>query len=61
MKIKMRTLMCGPKGTWHPGQTVDLALHVAQDLVNGGFATAIDLLPKQEEKREPKKPERKST
>lgn len=61
MRVKLRTVMSGPNGTYHPGQTVDFALHIAQDLINGGFATAVDQLPKPEEKRDPKKQERRST
>lgn len=57
MRVKLRTLMSGPKGTYHPGQTADLAQHIAQDLINGGFALAVDQLPRAPEPRKRPKPE----
>lgn len=38
MKIRMKTLMCGPSGTAMPGEVIDRPLQEAEALVKGGFA-----------------------
>lgn len=43
MKIKIKTIMAGPDGAFQPGDTPDLAKGVAQALVDGGFAEAIEM------------------
>lgn len=55
MKIKMRTLSCGPDGTMHPDKVYEVAKKDAEELIKGGFAVAVD----EDKKPEDKKPEDK--
>lgn len=40
MKVKLRTLYCGPRGSFQPGQTVDFDEASAQALIAGGYGEA---------------------
>lgn len=42
MKVQMKTIMCGPDGTGHPGQVVDVDDDRAIALVEGGYAEFIE-------------------
>lgn len=41
MKVKLRTLYCGPRGSFQPGQTVDFDEASAKELIAGGYGEAI--------------------
>ena len=53
MKIKLRTLVANPDGVFQPGTVVDFPEWSAKQLVNGGFAEALEITPP------PKKPKKK--
>jgi len=42
VRIKLRTTYASPKGAYGPGSVIDLPDAQARDLVEGGYATAID-------------------
>ena len=42
MKIRMKTIMAGPDGVVLAGQIVDLPAAKAIELLNGGYAHAVD-------------------
>lgn len=41
MKVKMRTIMSGPRGTYLPGDTVTVDAAVGSEMVRTGFAEAV--------------------
>ena len=53
MKIKLRTLVANPDGVFQPGTVVDFPEWSAKQLVDGGFAEALETAPP------PKKPKKK--
>jgi len=53
MKIKLRTLVANPDGVFQPGTVVDFPDWSAKQLVNGGYAEALEITPS------PKKPRKK--
>lgn len=59
MKIKMRTLMAGPDGTFQPGQTRDVSAKQAKALIDGGFAERVQT-PKRETATDPKAAKRET-
>ena len=65
MKIKMKTMMAGPKGTFGPGSIIDVSEEEGANLVAGGYAEAVPDSPKPapevEEKPERKAPEMETT
>lgn len=42
MKIKLRTLLAGPRGCVHPGTVIDWPEVEAQALIQGGYAEAVE-------------------
>lgn len=38
MEIRMKTLMAGPNGTRHPGETCTVSAEEAEMLIGGGYA-----------------------
>jgi hypothetical protein len=42
MRVKLRTIMAGPSGTFQPGQIADLHDDQAHALVAGGYADLVD-------------------
>ncbi len=40
MKVKLRTLYCGPRGSFQPGQVVDFDEAHAKELIAAGYAVA---------------------
>lgn len=42
MEIRMKTLMAGPSGTRHPGETATVSADEAEILVAGGYAEPVD-------------------
>ncbi|OPX87738.1 MAG: hypothetical protein A4E53_02360 [Pelotomaculum sp. PtaB.Bin104] len=42
MKVKIKTIMAGPDGSYMPGDEPDLSGVTTQDLIAGGFAEAIE-------------------
>jgi hypothetical protein len=42
MKVRMKTLMAGPEGTFAAGQVADLPEAQAQALIEGGYAVAVE-------------------
>lgn len=45
MKIKMKSRYAGPSGCHQPGDVVDMEDRQAKNLVQAGFAEAIDPVP----------------
>ena len=43
MKIRMKSLMAGPDGIYHPGQEVEVADDLAKALIKAGYAEEIIL------------------
>ncbi|GEM_PF-3465633 len=41
MRVRMKTLMCGPEGNHYPGDTPDFPEEQAKDLIKGGFAEKL--------------------
>lgn len=41
MKVKMKTLACGPAGALEPGKTYDLPKAQAYALIEGGYADEL--------------------
>ena len=60
MKIKYLCISCGPEGSAKPGDIKDVPEKIARGLIAGGYAVAIEPMPKEaksaeelpEEKRE---------
>lgn len=46
MKVRMKTLMCGPNGTYHPGGVVELPDETAQMLIAEGYADLVETTSK---------------
>ena len=42
MKVKLKTTMCGPTGSYQAGQIIDVESSVGRDLVAQKFAEIID-------------------
>lgn len=42
MEIRMKTLMAGPNGSRHPGETCTVSADEAEMLINGGYAEPAD-------------------
>lgn len=42
MEIRMKTLMAGPSGTRHPGETATVSADEAEMLIAGGYAEPVD-------------------
>lgn len=42
MKIRMKSIYAGPRGSFSPGQVADLDQASAYALIEGGFAEQID-------------------
>jgi len=42
MKVRMFTTSCTPEGCWSPGQMREVKADEAKQLIDGGFAEAID-------------------
>lgn len=42
MRVKMKTMMCGPSGNFAIGQVADFDEVQAQALIYGGYAEAVD-------------------
>lgn len=45
MKIKMKTLVCGPNINGQPGQVLDVDPETANNLIGGGYAELVGLPP----------------
>jgi hypothetical protein len=45
MRVKLKTLMCGPAGNFNIGQVADFDDFEAQALIDGGYADAVDFPP----------------
>lgn len=52
MEIRMKTLMSGPAGTRHPGETCTVSSEEAEMLINGGYAEPAEDGKKAEEASE---------
>lgn len=42
MKIRLLTILAGPNGNHSPGDVLDLPAKEARELVDGGYAVAIE-------------------
>lgn len=42
MRVKMKTIMCGPAGNFSIGEVADFDAMRAAALISGGYAEAID-------------------
>lgn len=42
MKVKMKTIKAGPKGSARPGDTIIVEDHEGRALVDGGFAALVE-------------------
>lgn len=42
MKVRLKKMMAGPMGVYHPGQVADLERDLAYALCEGGFADQIE-------------------
>lgn len=42
MEIRMKTLMAGPHGSRHPGETCTVSADEAEMLINAGYAEPAD-------------------
>ena len=42
MKVRMKTIAAGPKGTRQPGDVIDVPAKEAKTLIAGGFAEAVE-------------------
>lgn len=42
MRIKMKSIMAGPRGVFDAGSIVDLPKSEATALISGGYATVVD-------------------
>lgn len=51
MKIKLRTLLANPEGVFQPGTVVDFPEGQAKELVNGGYAEALEVTPPKKTKK----------
>lgn len=51
MKVKMRTLMSGPEGTFAPGQTIDVSEGEGKQLIEAGYAEKV-IIPAKQDKKE---------
>lgn len=59
MKVILNTLMAGPKGIFHPGQTINRTAKECQALIKGGYARSpVEPAPK---KKPPLKPQYENT
>lgn len=43
MRVKMKTMMCGPAGNFNIGQVADLEDEQATALVEGGYAEVVEV------------------
>lgn len=59
MKIRMKTLMAGPRGVRHPGEVCTLPQEEAAMLVEFGFAEIEPEEIREEEKQIEQKPKKK--
>jgi hypothetical protein len=41
MKVRMKSLMCGPEGTFHRDKVYDFSPEEAKQLLSGGFAEKV--------------------
>lgn len=51
-KIKLLSRMSGPTGNYSIGSILDVELQQAKDLINGGYAQALDPIIEEEPKKE---------